>query len=290
MTASILLLAALVVPAGAQITAGDQTVRVQFYAPDVARVLKWTSGGGPEKQSLVVVARPDSGPAITRSETDEALTLSSSGVRVRISKSGGVVSFSTSEGASVLVEAGPAAFTPVTTPFEKAFSVAQAFRLTPDEGIYGLGQHQDAFMNDRGRTVTLVQTNTDAGTPVVVSTGGWGLLWDNDSKTVFADDAKGASLWSEVADTVDYYFFSGPSLDAVIGGYRRLTGEAPLLRWDDARRELTLEERDGQFPGMLKSRTFQVVLVRPGHGTGGEATTAPDRVVTYDGTRQVVSF
>jgi alpha-D-xyloside xylohydrolase len=62
------------------------------------------------------------------------------------------------------------------------------------------------------------------------------------------------------------------------------------LRWDDARRQLTLEERQGQFPGMLKSRTFQVVLVRSGHGTGGEATAAPDRVVTYDGSRQVVSF
>jgi alpha-D-xyloside xylohydrolase len=62
------------------------------------------------------------------------------------------------------------------------------------------------------------------------------------------------------------------------------------LAWDDARRQLTLEERQGQFPGMLKTRTFQVVLVREGHGTGGEATAAPDRVVTYDGTRQVVSF
>jgi alpha-D-xyloside xylohydrolase len=62
------------------------------------------------------------------------------------------------------------------------------------------------------------------------------------------------------------------------------------LVWDDARRQLTLEERRGQFPGMLKSRTFQVVLVREGHGTGGEPTGTPDRVVTYDGTPQVVSF
>ena len=98
-----------------------------------------------------------------------------------------MVRFETPEGASVLAEAGPATFTPITTPFEKAWSVAQAFRLTPDEGIYGLGQHQDGFMNYRGRAVKLVQTNTDAVTPVVVSTRGWGLLWDNDSKTQFSD-------------------------------------------------------------------------------------------------------
>jgi len=62
------------------------------------------------------------------------------------------------------------------------------------------------------------------------------------------------------------------------------------MRWDDARRQLTLEARQGRFPGMLDRRTFQVVLVRENHGTGGEPTGVADRVLTYDGTRQVVSF
>jgi alpha-D-xyloside xylohydrolase len=220
------------VPGGAQLTAAGQTVRVQFYAGDVVRVLKWTAGGDPEKQSLVVIARPDAGLAITHEETAETLTVASAKLRVRLSKADGVVRFESPEGASVLAEARPASFTPVTTPFEKAWSVAQAFRLTPDEGIYGLGQHQEGGMNCRGRAVKLVQTNTDAVTPVVVSTRGWGLLWDNDSKTQFEDGASGASLWSEVADNLDYYFFFGPSLDAVVAGYRRLTGPAPLYgKW-----------------------------------------------------------
>ena len=62
------------------------------------------------------------------------------------------------------------------------------------------------------------------------------------------------------------------------------------LRWDDARRQLTLEERQGQFPGMLKSRTFQVVLVREGHGTGGEADRGrrPRRHVRRDAAGGVV--
>jgi len=247
MTTSLLLLAALVVPAGAEITAGGQTVRVQFYAPDGVRVLKWAAGGSPEKQSLVVIARPDVGLALTRSETAEAMTLASSRVQVRISKTDGVVRFETPEGSSVLAEAGAASFTPVTTPFENAWSVAQVFRLTPEEGIYGLGQHQDGFMNYRGRAVKLVQTNTDAVTPVVVSTGGWGLLWDNDSKTQFSDGPQGASLWSEVADNVDYTFFYGPSLDAVIGGYRRLTGEAP-------RRFLRFRDRDRHELAVARQR------------------------------------
>ncbi len=40
------------------------------------------------------------------------------------------------------------------------------------------------------------------------------------------------SLWSEVGDGVDYWFIYGPALDRVIAGYRRITGEAPLMpRW-----------------------------------------------------------
>jgi alpha-D-xyloside xylohydrolase len=40
------------------------------------------------------------------------------------------------------------------------------------------------------------------------------------------------SLWSEVGEGVDYTFVYGPDLDRVVAGYRRLTGEAPMMpRW-----------------------------------------------------------
>ena len=37
---------------------------------------------------------------------------------------------------------------------------------------------------------------------------------------------------------------------------------------DDKARRLTIEEREGSFPGMLKSRKFKVVLVGQNSGTG----------------------
>jgi len=40
------------------------------------------------------------------------------------------------------------------------------------------------------------------------------------------------SLYSEVADQIDYYFIHGDSLDQVISGYREITGKAPMMpKW-----------------------------------------------------------
>ncbi len=50
--------------------------------------------------------------------------------------------------------------------------------------------------------------------------------------------------------------------------YEYENGAFSLIRihWDDARHELSLVEREGDFEGILKSRTFRVSLVKLGHG------------------------
>lgn len=46
------------------------------------------------------------------------------------------------------------------------------------------------------------------------------------------DDEKTFSLYSDVADQIDYYFIHGGNLDDVIGGYRQITGKASLMpKW-----------------------------------------------------------
>jgi alpha-D-xyloside xylohydrolase len=55
------------------------------------------------------------------------------------------------------------------------------------------------------------------------------------------------------------------------------------MHWDDGKHLLTIGDREGKFPGMLESRTFNVVLVRPETGVGIGATTTVDKSVQYDG-------
>jgi len=46
---------------------------------------------------------------------------------------------------------------------------------------------------------------------------------------------------------------------------------------------LTIGERKGWFPAMLKKRKFDVTFVGENHGGGIDASPAPDRVVEYSG-------
>lgn len=55
------------------------------------------------------------------------------------------------------------------------------------------------------------------------------------------------------------------------------------IDWDDAGRRLTIGERQGQFPGMLKARTFRIVFVGDNHGNGIEPTAQSDKTVDYSG-------
>ncbi len=73
-------------------------------------------------------------------------------------------------------------------------------------------------------------------------------------------------------------------------GYERGVFATIGMRWDDTRHELLLDARKGEFPGMLKTRSFRVVLVKPGHGTGVSPSETVDRVVRYDGSAQTVAF
>ena len=60
------------------------------------------------------------------------------------------------------------------------------------------------------------------------------------------------------------------------------------ISWNDAKHTLEIGKRSGEFPGMLKERTFNVVFVSPGHGAGIPVTDKPDAVIHYNGKAVVV--
>jgi alpha-D-xyloside xylohydrolase len=58
-----------------------------------------------------------------------------------------------------------------------------------------------------------------------------------------------------------------------------------LIRWDEKKNTLTIDDRRGKFPGMLKQRTFHVIWVGNRHGAGLAPENRVDATVSYDGKR-----
>lgn len=62
------------------------------------------------------------------------------------------------------------------------------------------------------------------------------------------------------------------------------------FHWDDRRRQLTVSERRGSYPGMPVRRRFEVILVGPDHGVGIDLTSKTDRIVEYAGEKQAIEL
>jgi len=60
--------------------------------------------------------------------------------------------------------------------------------------------------------------------------------------------------------------------------------------WNDSKKELTIGNRIGSFPGMLNKRQFRIVKVSKNKAGGMEAVEKYDKVVTYDGQKAVVDL
>ena len=61
------------------------------------------------------------------------------------------------------------------------------------------------------------------------------------------------------------------------------------IRWDDASGTLTIGQRSGEFPGMVKGRKFRVIFVSENHGAGPDISSSFDKEVTYNGEELEVS-
>ncbi|WP_380779037.1 TIM-barrel domain-containing protein [Sphingomonas sp. R86520] len=99
----------------------------------------------------------------------------------------GRVRFLDAAGKVVLDQAAAPAFAATSADGKPFVTASQQFNRGTDEGLYGLGQHQNTQMDYNGEDVELAQHNMDIAVPFVVSTRNYGLLWDNDGITRFGN-------------------------------------------------------------------------------------------------------
>ncbi|UAL11516.1 glycoside hydrolase family 31 protein [Caulobacter segnis] len=196
----------------------DNIVRVRFSADGA-----WTGTYNP-----AVIAQPRPGRWTIEEQGDRTI-LKTAALRVSVDRASGEILFLTADGQRILRAAAAGQDSTAGAP-------GQRFDLGAREAVYGLGQHQGGQLDYRGASVLLQQINTDVGVPMAVSSNGYGVLWNNPASTrvdvATPQYAHSLRFKSEAGGGVDYHFIYGPDIDQVVGGYRGLTGQAPLMaRW-----------------------------------------------------------
>ena len=167
---------------------GASRVRLQVIDDKIIRVTAVPDGRFNDKGSLAVI--PQTGCrdySVVNGE--ETVIVSTSSISAVVDKAGGRVSFIGPDGKVILAEqAGGRSFSPIEVEGTKGYTVTQRFDSpSPDEAIYGLGQHQSEEFNYKGKSEELYQYNTKVSVPCVVSTNGYGILWDSYSYCRFGN-------------------------------------------------------------------------------------------------------
>lgn len=117
----------------------------------------------------------------------------------------------------------------------KGSRVASEFDSPADEHYYGLGQQQKGWLDLRDHKIQcwhdyVAIGGQDVCVPFMVSSRGYGMVWDNPSKTTIDLGFNGRNVWSsEVGDRVSYFVIAGETTDEIYKGYRLLTGVTHML-------------------------------------------------------------
>jgi alpha-D-xyloside xylohydrolase len=115
------------------------------------------------------------------------------------------------------------------------YTVGATFASPADEHYYGLGQNHEGFLDHRGHVVRcwadyLAPAAPSFCVPFLVTNKGYGLLWDNPSKTTIEPGFNEQTKWtSQVGDRVSFFVIAGDTADEIYAGYKLLTGPTHML-------------------------------------------------------------
>lgn len=175
-------------PDGIIVAVGDGFLKIELRGDSIVRVAYAKNRAFFEPTSLAVLppATPFSSWSLS-SDANQA-TISTSKLRIRVNLKSGAVSFLDSSGKPILAEkTGRRGITPAEVQGEQTFHVQQQWEANPDESLYGLGGNQLGLLDIKGYDLDLWQHNGTDAVPFLVSSRGYGVLWDNPSFTRFGD-------------------------------------------------------------------------------------------------------
>ena len=123
-------------------------------------------------------------------------------------------------------------------------------RFEPVEGekLYGMGQYQQPYLDVKGCTLELAHRNSQASIPFVLSSNGYGFLWNNPA-IGYVTFGKNVTQWTaQSTKQLDYWITAGDTPAEIEEAYAEATGKVPMMPeygmgfWQCKLRYMTQEE------------------------------------------------
>ena len=108
-------------------------------------------------------------------------------------------------------------------------SLRVCFQSHPDERLVGMGMYQQEMLDLKGSTLELAHRNSQSSVPFVLSSHGYGFLWNLPAvgRVVFGTNR---TEWhAELAPQVDYWVVAGDTPLDIADAYAEATGRAPMM-------------------------------------------------------------
>jgi alpha-D-xyloside xylohydrolase len=124
------------------------------------------------------------------------------------------------------------------------------FGARDGERFYGLGQHQHGRLDQKGAVIDLVQRNTEVSIPFLLSSLGYGFLWNHPGLGRVELGATATRWVSEASRQWDYWITAADEPAGILRRYGDVTGRAPMLP----------EWASGMWQSKLRYRTQDELL------------------------------
>src|SRR5208337_4518130 len=175
-------------PYGIVVPVQDACVALEVWADNIIRVAYPKVTPFLDRKSLAVKPRQGPTPPWRTSHSANQITITTAKLTVRINTVSGAVTFLDRSLKPILAEKdGGRLITPAEVQGERTFHLQQQWAPNPDESLYGLGENQLGLVDIKGYDLDLWQHNGTVVVPLLVSSRGYGILWDNTSFTRFGD-------------------------------------------------------------------------------------------------------
>lgn len=109
------------------------------------------------------------------------------------------------------------------------FELMLTFEALKTEHLYGMGQYPNDCLDLKGTVLELAQKNTQICIPFLLSSRGYGFIWNNPSIGRADLSLTHTSFSAQYARQIDYFIFAEGTPADLVRRYSALTGKSPMM-------------------------------------------------------------